>query len=54
MQFRRDESRPDRPHDLGQFLPLSQDGDRLDNRDASLRERVAPELALFMFDNLRR
>ena len=54
MQFRRYKSGPDGAHNLGQFLPLSHYGNRLDYRDASLRERMPSVKALFVFDNLRR
>jgi len=53
MQFRGHESRAHGPHDLCQFLPLSQDGNRLNYRDPRLRERMAAIHAFFVFDNLR-
>ena len=48
VQFRGNETRPDRPYDLRQFLPLSQDGNRLDYRDARSRDWMAAELTLFV------
>jgi hypothetical protein len=52
MQFRRDKPGPKRAHYLCQFLPLGQYGNCLDNRHASLRERMGAVQALFVFDDL--
>jgi transposase InsO family protein len=41
MHFRGHEPRPDRSRDLCEFLPLSQDRDRLDYCDPSLSKRMA-------------
>jgi hypothetical protein len=53
MQLRSYEPRPDGPEDLRQLLPLAQDGNRLNNHNARLRERVAAVQTFFVLDNLR-
>jgi hypothetical protein len=54
VQLRRCQSGSDWTDDLGELFTLSEDGDGLDNRDASLTERMATVQSLFVFHHLRR